>query len=85
MSDSNLRAAPDWVRIVRGEYLEIPDLQLTGPEAQRMWGLGAGPCAAILKALVEEQFLRLTAAGRYVRTGSPGAWGGRRPHEARTA
>jgi hypothetical protein len=36
-------AAPmaHWLQIVRGESQEIPGLQLTKPQAQRLWGLTA--------------------------------------------
>ena len=62
--------AMDWVRIIRGEYLEMPDLQLTQSEAGRLWGLDDGGCALILNMLVSERFLRLTPDGRYTRTES---------------
>ena len=65
----------EWVRLVRGEYLEIPGLQLTRPQVQRMWGLGEAACLAVLNALVEERFLWLTAKGRYARTASTEAIG----------
>lgn len=62
----------DWLRLVRAEYLEMPDLQLTRPEIQRLWGLDAADCDAILNTLLAEQFLHLTAAGRYVLAGTHG-------------
>jgi hypothetical protein len=59
------RAAVDWLRIVRGEYIEMPGLCLTQAECRRLWGLDDRTCGAILHALVEEEFLYLSADGRY--------------------
>jgi hypothetical protein len=55
------------VERVRGEYLEMPGLQLTIPQAQRLWGLDGETCAALLTALIEQRFLLRTAAGTHVR------------------
>jgi hypothetical protein len=57
-----------WTRLVRGEYLEIPGLQLTQRQAQRLWGLDEQACESILQTLIDEGFLRRTPEGRYVRT-----------------
>ena len=65
MTDAD--TSQDWVRIVRGEYLEIPGLNLSRLQVQQMWGLGDVTCRAVLNILVEERFLRLTSKGRYVR------------------
>jgi hypothetical protein len=59
-----------WVQVVRGE-LEIPGLQLTGPQVQRLWGLDNSTCTAVLETLVGDRFLRETN-GRYARLDS---WG----------
>lgn len=58
---------------VRGEYLEMPGLRLTQPQAQRLWGLDAQTCGRILDLLLENGFLRETYDGRFARTvdGSP--------------
>jgi hypothetical protein len=52
---------------VQGEYQEMPGLKLTDVQAQRLWGLDGRTCALVLTTLVEQQFLRRTAAGTYVR------------------
>ena len=52
---------------IRGEYLEMPGLQLTLPQAQKLWGLNAKDCRHVIDALVEASFLRWTASGRLVR------------------
>ncbi|HLG54280.1 MAG TPA: hypothetical protein VI485_03050 [Vicinamibacterales bacterium] len=45
---------------VRGEFMEMPGLQLNLPQAQRLWGLESTRCEAILNALVDTGFLRRT-------------------------
>jgi hypothetical protein len=57
----------DWLHIVRGEFQEIPGLRLTKRQAQRMWGLDAVTCEALLDALVSIQFLKQGADGLYAR------------------
>ena len=52
---------------VQGEYREMPGLKLTEVQAQRLWGLDDRTCALVLTALVEQQFLRRTPAGTYLR------------------
>jgi hypothetical protein len=52
---------------VQGEYREMPGLTLTNVQAQRLWGLDERTCALVLTALVEQQFLRRTPAGTYLR------------------
>ena len=62
----------DWLQLIRAEYLEIPGLQLTKPQARRLWGLDAVTCDAVLAALVDVSFLRRTNAGAYVRADGGG-------------
>ena len=57
----------EWLHIIRGEYFEIPGLALTRAEVRRMWALDETTCDALLDALVQAQFLRLTRRNRYVR------------------
>jgi Fic family protein len=52
---------------IRGEYLEMPGLRLTVPQALRLWGLPQDVCEYALARLVEEGFLRRTADGAFVR------------------
>jgi len=56
----------DIIRRIRGEYLEMPGLSLTVPQAQRLWGLEPAFCHDLLKALVDSGFLVRTGAGAYV-------------------
>ena len=57
----------DWAQIIRGEFLESPGLQLTKPQAQRLWGLDPSMCDALLEALVAAGFLSRTPRGGYAR------------------
>ena len=56
------------LRLIRGEYLEMPGLQLTHAQAQRLWGLDAQTCASVLETLREDAFLSLKDDGTYVRS-----------------
>jgi hypothetical protein len=56
----------DLVRVVQAEYREIPGLNLTKPQARRLWGLDATTCDALLDALVAARFLRCNHRGAYV-------------------
>ena len=57
----------DVLRRVRGEYGEMPGLNLTLPQAQRLWGLDTCACEAVLRNLVDAHFLRRTPKGTFVR------------------
>jgi hypothetical protein len=52
---------------VRGEFNEMPGLQLTIPQAARLWGLEHSACRRVIDALVDAAFLRWTATGTVVR------------------
>ena len=52
---------------VRGEFIEMPGLQLTEAQAIRLWGMDAEACRQVIEALVETAFLRRTPAGKIVR------------------
>lgn len=54
------------LRVVQAEYLEMPGLHLTKPQAQRLWALNPITCDALLNALVAAQFLRCNHRGAYV-------------------
>ena len=60
------RVSTDWLHLVQAEYLEMPGLQLTRPQVQRLWGLEARTCDDLLAQLVEMHFLRLTSHDQYV-------------------
>jgi len=52
---------------VRGEFIEMPGLQLTVAEAARLWGLELKACQHVVEALVAASFLRWTRAGKIMR------------------
>jgi hypothetical protein len=52
---------------VRGEYLEMPGLRLTATQVARLCGLERTICQAVLDALVEAKFLRVSTDGTYTR------------------
>ena len=55
------------LRRVQGEFLEMPGLRLTEPQARRLWGLDAASCEALLRALVDTKFLFRTRDGAFMR------------------
>lgn len=60
----------DALRLIRSEYLEIPGLHLTQRQVERLWGLDTLTAEALLRALIDIQFLRQTRTGAYVRAKS---------------
>jgi hypothetical protein len=61
------RIREDIVRRVRGEFLEMPGLRLTEPQARRLWALEPSLCSAVLSELVDNGFLLRTRDGAFVR------------------
>jgi hypothetical protein len=57
----------DLVHRVRSEYLEMPGLQLSVPQACKLWGLDAGTCGDLMEQLVRTKFLCRTRAGSFAR------------------
>jgi DNA-binding IclR family transcriptional regulator len=70
MLATNNATPVDCLRLIRAEYLEVPGLQLTKAQVQRMWGIDRETCDALLAALVESRFLRRTESDRYARVSS---------------
>ena len=58
--------SPDWLRLIRAEYLEIPGLCLTSAQVQRFWNLDTNTTGSLLATLLDVQFLRRTPRGSYV-------------------
>jgi hypothetical protein len=54
---------------VRGEFVEMPGLELTLPQAVRLWTLGTDDCRYVLDALVDAGFLKWTPRRTIIRTG----------------
>ena len=60
-------AAHGWVELMRAEYLEMPGLALSKPQARRLWGLDGDTCDLLLDEMVNAHFLRKTPQNLYVR------------------
>lgn len=54
---------------VRGEFVEMPGLELTLPQAVRLWTLGTDDCRFVIDALVDAGFLKWTPRRTVIRTG----------------
>jgi hypothetical protein len=65
---------------VRAEYLEMPGLNLTLDQVQRLCGIERPMCRTVLDGLVEERFLCVKPNGAYAR-----AFEGFRPKPAKAA
>jgi hypothetical protein len=52
---------------IYSEFAEMPGLQLTSKQAQRLWTLEERICAQLLNQLVEANFLRRIGPDRYGR------------------
>jgi len=61
------RSIDEVLRRVQGEFLEMPGLRLTEPQARRLWGLDSTVCQALLDALVDARFLLRTRDGAFMR------------------
>jgi hypothetical protein len=59
----------DWLRLIQAEYLEMPGLQLSKPQIQRLWKLEPRTCDALLNALMAAKFLKKTQRELYVLAG----------------
>jgi len=67
MAPLPVRSNDEVLRRVQGEYMEMPGLSLTEPQARRLWGLDEASCGALLAALVEAKFLFRTPNGAFMR------------------
>ena len=67
-TDRQVAALRDLMRRVQAEYTEMPGLSVTLPQAQRLLGIDRETCAAVIRTLVERQFLRRTPQGRFIRS-----------------
>lgn len=56
----------DWLRLVQAEYQEMPGLNLTTPQVQRLWGFDEVTCKEVLGTLEAERFLKRTPRDGYV-------------------
>jgi len=54
---------------VRDDFNDMPGLELTVPQAVRLWHIGVDDCRYVLDALVDAGFLRWTPRWTIVRGG----------------
>jgi response regulator of citrate/malate metabolism len=52
---------------LRAEFLEMPGLQLSAAQVARLCGVEQTICRAVLDALVDAKFLRVSEDGQYAR------------------
>jgi len=57
----------DLLQRITSEFIEMPGLRLTTPQAERLWNLDHDACGAVLQALIDRRFLLLAADGTYAR------------------
>lgn len=53
---------------IRAEFMEMPGLELSLPQAVRLWGLGPDDCRGVIDSLVECGFLRWTPRSTILRS-----------------
>jgi hypothetical protein len=59
----------EWLRLIEAEYKEMPGLSLSKAQMQRLWGLEAFVCDALVDALVTARVLKQTVRDTYVVAG----------------
>ncbi|MGH9892592.1 MAG: hypothetical protein ACREA0_11510 [bacterium] len=59
------------LRRIRAEYLEMPGLRLTAPQAQCLFGLDSETWDAVSAALLDAKFLSRTHNGVFAMAGIP--------------
>ena len=57
----------DWLQLIRSEYAEMPGLQLSKRQAQRLWGLDPECLQALLDTLESNHYLKRTEKDVYRR------------------
>ena len=60
---------------VRMDFVEMPEMELTLPQAVRLWSLGMDDCRFVIDALVDAGFLAWTPKRTIVRRGRDGRRG----------
>lgn len=56
----------NWMRLIQAEYIEMPGLELTRPQFQRLWALDPSTCDELLDALISARVLKQTPRQAYV-------------------
>lgn len=67
MTSAHGKSSDEVLRRVQGEFLEMPGLRLTEPQARRLWGLDAASCGVVLRILTDARFLFRTRDGAFMR------------------
>ena len=67
MEQSRVENFCDCVRLIQSEYAEMPGLQLSKQQAQRLWNLDSRTTDIIFDALESSHFLTRTATCMYRR------------------
>ena len=52
---------------IEAEYMEMPGLSVTLPQAQRLWTADRHTCQTVFDRLIARGVLRMTVRGRFVR------------------
>jgi hypothetical protein len=52
---------------IEAEYMEMPGLNVTLKQAQRLWTADPHTCQAVFDALVARGVVRVTTKGRFIR------------------
>ena len=58
-------SSAELLRRIRAEYLEMPGLRLTAPQAQCLFGLDSETWEGVLAALLDARFLPRTHTGLF--------------------
>jgi len=66
MNPTSVRPANDLLQRIQGEFLEMPGLRLTEPQARRLWNLDAISCSRVVSVLLEGGFLFRTPDGSFM-------------------
>lgn len=62
-----MRTIHELLAQIRAEYLEMPGMQLTASQVERLCGIEGTVCQAVLDALVDATFLYVKTNGAYAR------------------
>jgi len=66
MAPAPVNPAVDLLQRIQCEFLEMPGLRLTEPQARRLWNLDSISCADVLRVLVDGGFLFRTSDGSFM-------------------
>ena len=67
MKPRTTSALHELLQRIEGEYREMPGLNVTAPQAERLWGLDSTTCSFVLTTLIDRGVLKRTTRGTYIR------------------